>query len=418
MSHTAELIAVGTELLLGNIANTDAQMLSKGLSALGINVYYHTVVGDNPQRLRTAVELAKSRADILITTGGLGPTCDDLTKNVLAEAFGKQLVFHEPSARRIRSYFQRLGREMTGNNLQQAMLPEGCTVLDNDWGTAPGVAFEAGGIHVVMLPGPPRECRAMFTHRALPYLRALADGTIVSRTLKIFGMGESSVEALLRERMNAMANPTLAPYAKEGEMELRITAKAPTEAEARDLIAPVEEELRDLLGDVIYGADVKSLEEVAFALMEAQGLTFGTAESCTGGLVAKRMTDLPGASAVLKGGVVSYTDEVKHNVLGVPQALLDQYGAVSPQVAEAMARGARRVLGCDLAVSTTGVAGPDPDDRGNPVGTVYVGLSWQGGSLVRRLALGGDRPRIRLLAASSALDIIRRHLCDLPIEQE
>ncbi len=160
MSHTAELIAVGTELLLGNIANTDAQMLSKGLSALGINVYYHTVVGDNPQRLRTAVELAKSRADILITTGGLGPTCDDLTKNVLAEAFGKQLVFHEPSARRIRSYFQRLGREMTGNNLQQAMLPEGCTVLDNDWGTAPGVAFEAGGIHVVMLPGPPRECRA------------------------------------------------------------------------------------------------------------------------------------------------------------------------------------------------------------------------------------------------------------------
>ena len=207
MSHTAELIAVGTELLLGNIANTDAQMLSQGLSALGINVYYHTVVGDNPQRLRAAVELAKSRADILITTGGLGPTCDDLTKNVLAECFGKKLVFHAPSARRIEAYFERLhaGRPMTENNYQQAMLPEGCTVLDNDWGTAPGVAFEADGVRVIMLPGPPRECRAMFTHRVIPYLKSLADGVIVSRTLKLFGIGESSMEAQLREEMEAIA---------------------------------------------------------------------------------------------------------------------------------------------------------------------------------------------------------------------
>ena len=262
MSHTAELIAVGTELLLGNIANTDAQMLSQGLSALGINVYYHTVVGDNPQRLRAAVELAKSRADILITTGGLGPTCDDLTKNVLAECFGKKLVFHAPSARRIEAYFERLhaGRPMTENNYQQAMLPEGCTVLDNDWGTAPGVAFEADGVRVIMLPGPPRECRAMFTHRVIPYLKSLADGVIVSRTLKLFGIGESSMEAQLREEMEAMTNPTLAPYAKEGECELRITAKAPTEAEARALIAPVEEELRALFGHKIYGADISSLE--------------------------------------------------------------------------------------------------------------------------------------------------------------
>ncbi|WP_368264492.1 nicotinamide-nucleotide amidohydrolase family protein, partial [Intestinimonas butyriciproducens] len=215
-------------------------------------------------------------------------------------------------------------------------------------------------------------------------------------------------------RMNAMTNPTLAPYAKEGEMELRITAKAPTEAEARDLIAPVEEELRDLLGDVIYGADVKSLEEVAFALMEAQGLTFGTAESCTGGLVAKRMTDLPGASAVLKGGVVSYADEVKHNVLGVPQALLDQYGAVSPQVAEAMARGARRVLGCDLAVSTTGVAGPDPDDRGNPVGLVYVALAGAEFCHVQELHLGRGRAMVRSRASLHALDLVRRYLTGRP----
>ena len=346
MSHTAELIAVGTELLLGNIANTDAQMLSQGLSALGINVYYHTVVGDNPQRLRAAVELAKSRADILITTGGLGPTCDDLTKNVLAECFGKKLVFHAPSARRIEAYFERLhaGRPMTENNYQQAMLPEGCTVLDNDWGTAPGVAFEADGVRVIMLPGPPRECRAMFTHRVIPYLKSLADGVIVSRTLKLFGIGESSMEAQLREEMEAMTNPTLAPYAKEGECELRITAKAADEEAARALIAPVEERLRARFGPLIYGADVPSLEAAVFQLLKEKGLTLGCAESCTGGLIAKRMTDLSGVSAVFRGGVVSYATEVKHTVLGVDQALLDEFGAVSEPVARAMAEDAHMPL--------------------------------------------------------------------------
>ena len=308
MSHTAELIAVGTELLLGNIANTDAQMLSQGLSALGINVYYHTVVGDNPGRLRAAVELAKSRADLIITTGGLGPTCDDLTKNVLAECFGRKLVYNAEAEARCRSFFQKIRREMTANNAQQFYVPEGAVVFQNDWGTAPGCAFEEGGVHVLMLPGPPRECTAMFRHRAVPYLRALSEGAIVSRTLKLFGIGESGMEELLREKMNAMENPTLAPYAKEGECELRITAKAPTEAEARALIAPVEEELRALFGHKIYGADISSLEEAVFALLRERGLTLGSAESCTGGLIAKRMTDLPGSSAVFRGGVVSYTN--------------------------------------------------------------------------------------------------------------
>ena len=417
MSHTVEILSVGTELLLGNIVNLDAQILSQGLSELGLNVYWHTVVGDNPQRAREAVAIAKERADIIITTGGLGPTCDDLTKNVLAEAFGKQLVFDQDSAQRIKSYFERTGRTMTENNLQQAMLPEGCTVLSNDWGTAPGCAFEAEGVRVVMLPGPPRECREMFTHRALPYLQNLADGTILSRSLRIFGMGESAVESLLRDRMNAMTNPTLAPYAKEGEVELRITAKAPVEAQARDLIAPVEAELRALLGDVVYGADVPSIQAVAFALLEAQGLTLGAAESCTGGLVAKCITDLPGASGVFKGGVVSYTNEVKHGVLGVPRELLDQFGAVSPQVAEAMARGARRVLGADLAVSTTGVAGPDPDDRGNPVGLVYVALAGPDFCHVRELHLGGVRESIRIRAAGSAFDLVRRYLTGLKLNE-
>ena len=416
MTHTAELIAVGTELLLGNIANTDAQMLSKGLSALGINVYYHTVVGDNPQRLKAAVEVAKGRADIIITTGGLGPTCDDLTKNVLAECFGRKLVYDEASAQRIRDYFQQLhpGRPMTENNLQQAYLPEGCTIFSNDWGTAPGCAFEADGVRVIMLPGPPNECTPMFEHRAVPYLRALADGVIASRTLKLFGMGESAVEAKLRDRMNALTNPTLAPYAKTGEVELRITAKSATVEEARALIVPVEEEVRDMFGPLVYGADVASMEAVVLGLLKEKGLTLGTAESCTGGLVAKRMTDLPGSSAVFKGGVVSYTNEVKAGVLGVPQAMLDEFGAVSAQVARAMAQGARRVLGCDLAVSLTGVAGPDPDDRNNPVGLIYVALDTPEGTRVRELHLINGRARIRTVAATNAFDMVRRYLTGLP----
>ena len=420
MTHTAELIAVGTELLLGNIANTDAQMLSKGLSALGINVYYHTVVGDNPQRLKAAVEIAKSRADIIITTGGLGPTCDDLTKNVLAECFGKKLVYDEASAERIRDYFQRLhpGGTMTENNLQQAYLPEGCTIFSNDWGTAPGCAFEADGVRVIMLPGPPNECTPMFEHRAVPYLRALADGVIASRTLKIFGMGESAVEARLRDRMNALTNPTLAPYAKTGEVELRITAKAATVEEARALIVPVEEAVRDMFGPLVYGAEVASMEAVVLDLLKEKGLTLGTAESCTGGLVAKRMTDLPGSSAVFKGGVVSYTNEVKAGVLGVPQAMLDEFGAVSAQVARAMAQGARRVLGCDLAVSLTGVAGPDPDDRNNPVGLIYVALDTPKGTRVRELHLINGRARIRTVAATNAFDMVRRYLTGLPDQDE
>ena len=339
MSHTAELIAVGTELLLGNIANTDAQMISQGLSQLGINVYYHTVVGDNPQRVRQAVDIARGRADILITTGGLGPTCDDLTKVAVAQAFGKELVYHEPSAQRIRERFAARGTPVTENNFQQAMVPEGCTVLDNDWGTAPGVAFVSGGTHVLMLPGPPRECEKMFRHRALPYLQKLSDGVIASRTVKTFGIGESAAEALLRDLMNALHNPTLAPYAKPTGTELRITAHAPTREEALRLIAPVEEQVKAILKDKVIGVDVDSLEEVCLRLLKERGLTVGTAESCTGGLMAKLLTDLPGSSAVFRGGVVSYTDAVKRGLLGVPEDLLAQHGAVSPQVAQAMAQG-------------------------------------------------------------------------------
>lgn len=417
MSHTAELIAVGTELLLGNIANTDAQMISQGLSQLGINVYYHTVVGDNPQRVRQAVDIARGRADILITTGGLGPTCDDLTKVAVAQAFGKELVYHEPSAQRIRERFAARGTPVTENNFQQAMVPEGCTVLDNDWGTAPGVAFVSGGTHVLMLPGPPRECEKMFRHRALPYLQKLSDGVIASRTVKTFGIGESAAEALLRDLMNALHNPTLAPYAKPTGTELRITAHAPTREEALRLIAPVEEQVKAILKDKVIGVDVDSLEEVCLRLLKERGLTVGTAESCTGGLMAKLLTDLPGSSAVFRGGVVSYTDAVKRGLLGVPEDLLAQHGAVSPQVAQAMAQGARAALGCDLALAATGVAGPDPDDRGNPIGLVYLALAWEGGCQVVPFRAGtqAERERVRRMAAWTGLDLIRRHLTGLPL---
>lgn len=256
----------------------------------------------------------------------------------------------------------------------------------------------------------------MFTHRVIPYLKSLADGVIVSRTLKLFGIGESSMEAQLREEMEAMTNPTLAPYAKEGECELRITAKAADEAAARALIAPVEERLRARFGPLIYGADVPSLEAAVFQLLKEKGLTLGCAESCTGGLIAKRMTDLSGVSAVFRGGVVSYATGVKHTVLGVPQALLDEFGAVSEPVARAMAEGARRVLGCDLAVASTGVAGPDPDERGNPVGLVYLALAAPDGTWVRKIQQGLGRERVRHVSASHGFDLARRYLSGLEVK--
>ena len=417
MSHTVEIISVGTELLLGNTINLDAQQLSRRLSGLGLNVYYHTVVGDNPGRLKDAVETAKGRADILITTGGLGPTCDDLTKQTLAGAFGKKLVLHQDIADGLRAFFAGRGQEMTENNLQQAQLPEGCVIFPNDRGTAPGCAFEAEGKHVLMLPGPPSECMDMFEKQAVPYLSALSEGVIVSHTLKIFGMGESKLESLLRERMNALTNPTLAPYAKEGECELRVTAKAENATKAKALIAPVEEELRALLGDLVYGVDVPNLETVVLELLKEKNKTLGTAESCTGGLIAKRLTDIPGSSQVFRGGVVSYCNQVKAAALGVPEKLLEEHGAVSQPAAGAMAQGARKALGCDLALAATGVAGPGSDERNNPAGLVYVALSAPGVTHVRTVTLSGaSRERVRITAAHHALDLARRYLLGLPLD--
>ena len=417
MPHTAELIAVGTELLLGDIVNLDAQILSQGLSALGINVHYHTVVGDNPLRLRDALEVARKRADIIITTGGLGPTYDDLTKQTICAVFGRELELHQDILDGLRAWFaQKMHKPMPENNVQQAMLPVGCTVFDNPVGTAPGCAFQEGGVPVLMLPGPPFECRYMFENRAMPYLSALTDGVILSHEIRIFGMGESAVEEALHQAMTNLTNPTLAPYAKLNECMVRATAKAESVQAAEAMLKPLVEQVCAQLGDVVYGVDVDSLEAVVSQLLRQRGLTLSAAESCTGGLIAKRMTDLPGASQVFRGGVVSYVNPVKAGVLGVSQALLDQYGAVSDPVARAMAAGCRRICGSDFALSVTGVAGPDRDDRNNEVGTVYIGLAYDGGVLCRKFSCGKGRgrDRVRSAAAQHAFDLLRRHLLGLP----
>ena len=417
MAHTAEIIAVGTELLLGNIANTNAQVLSQSLSALGINVFWHTVVGDNPDRLRQAVDTARHRADILITTGGLGPTYDDLTKETVCAAFGKSLVFHPEILADIRDFYEKnLHAPMPDNNRQQAQLPEGCTVFDNPVGTAPGCAFEAGGVHVLMLPGPPHEMVTMLRRCAEPYLRGLSREIIVSHDIMTFGLGESYVDQLLHEQMSHMENPTLATYAKPCEVRLRATAKAETAQAAEAMLSPVVEQVKQVLGPYVYGVDVPGLEAVCSALLLERGLTLATAESCTGGLIARRITALPGASRVYRGGVVSYWTEVKAAVLGVPQAILDQYGAVSEPTARAMAEGARRITGADIAVSVTGVAGPDPDERGNPVGLVFIGLATPEGTFCRRTESGRrTRNRIQDLSANHALDMVRRYLTGLEL---
>ncbi|MBR3569406.1 MAG: competence/damage-inducible protein A [Oscillibacter sp.] len=417
MAHTAEIIAVGTELLLGNIANTNAQELSQALSALGINVYWHTVVGDNPGRVREAVEQARRRADIIITTGGLGPTYDDLTKQTICEAFGRELVLHPDIAAQIRAVYEsRLHTPMPANNIRQAELPVDCVIFDNPVGTAPGCAFEEGGVYVLMLPGPPFEMRTMLERWVVPYLRKLSQDAIVSRDIMTFGMGESRIEELLRDKMERMTNPTLATYAKPSEVRLRATAKAGSVQAAEALLAPVVADVTAFLGDIVYGVDVKGLEYACVSALKERGLTLATAESCTGGQLAARLTAIPGVSAVYRGGVVSYWTQMKADVLGVPADLLEKHGAVSEQTARAMAEGVRRVTGAEVGVSVTGVAGPDRDERGVEVGVVYVGLSAPDGAFCRALNLGRRRrDLLQNLAGNHAFDLLRRWLNALPL---
>ena len=373
--------------------------------------YYHTKkLKDELEVSEGALREAKDRADIIITTGGLGPTLDDLTKETLATVFGKKMVLHQPSMDRLTDFFKTIGREMTKNNEKQAWLPEGCTVFTNLWGTAPGCAFEADGKHVLMLPGPPRECNPMWKECAMPYLYKLAGGCIVSRNIRVFGLGESNMENILHDMMEKSANPTIAPYARTSECFARVTAKADTPAECEKLLDPVVDEILKLLGDDVYGVDVDSLEQVVGDGLRERKLTLAVAESCTGGLLSKRLTDIPGASDYYLGGVCSYSNSVKEKVLGVKKETLDTVGAVSPETAEQMAVGVANALGSDIGVGITGIAGPGGGTEDKPTGLVYISVWYDGKFFTRKMQSSLGRDRVRMQAASTALDLIRRHI--------
>lgn len=412
----AEIISVGTELLLGTTINTDAADVALLLSEYGINVYWQTVVGDNPGRVIEAVRRARERADIIITTGGLGPTCDDLTKNALAEAFGLKLELNEGERDWLLNLWQeRHYSQFTENNMQQVMLPEGSTPLRNDWGTAPGCTFRAGDVLVIMLPGPPRECRPMLEYRVRPILAGLSDSVIASHNIHFFGIGESEMEYRLRDYMEELTNPTLAPYAKQGECLVRVTASAPTREKAEEMMAPVVERVLSMFGPLAYGMDCANLAEYTTKLMIERGVTVAAAESCTGGEFTKAITDIPGASSTLLGGVVVYTNEAKHKLLGVPQELLDTKGAVSFEVAVELARRVREKLGSTFGVGITGLAGPDGDGV-HEVGTVFISLADGENVWVREKHITQrERAQVRLYACQNAFDMIRRRLdgCDV-----
>lgn len=416
--QTAEILCVGTELLLGDIVNTNAAYLSRRLAELGISVYHQSVVGDHPGRLREALRLALSRADLIITSGGLGPTYDDLTKETVAETLGLPLETDPATLERIRTYFASTCRVMTANNQKQALIPAGATVFENNCGTAPGLAIPVpGGSQVViLLPGPPRELEPMFARLVYPYLQRRSGSMLRSLNLSIYGMGESAVEDVLRDRMVQGTNPTIAPYCKSGEVRLRITAKAATEEEALAMCRTCAEEIRKTaVGPYIYGIidarDGEYLMEMAVLshLLET-GQTVACAESCTGGLITKRLTDLPGSSAVVCGGCVTYTNHAKTELLGVSPETIRRYTEVSEQTAAEMARGIRLRLGTDIGLSTTGYAGPGGGTPQNPIGTVYVGISTSRGEFVSRLSLSSQQSRdyIRTVAATHAMSLVLR----------
>lgn len=416
--YTAEIISIGTELLLGQITNTDARDIAQRLARIGINVLYTTEVGDNPERLARCIEIAKERVDIIITTAGLGPTVDDLTKVLLARSFGLELVMDEKEKQGLYDYITNEGysEEMSRNNLQQAMLPEGCTVFHNYWGTAPGCAFQKDGKVVLMFPGPPKECIPMFDRYGIPYLKQFSDEEIFSHEIRVFGTSESAMDFMLRDLMKDLTNPSMAPYAKEADCFLRVTAKARSEEEAETMMKPVIEKAVEILGDNVYGFDISCVEERVFQLMSQQKKTFATAESCTGGDIARRFTDMSGASEFYVGGAVTYTDDVKARVLGIDPELIREHTAVSEPVARAMAENIRRITGADYAVSTTGLAGPDGDGI-HEVGTVFCGLAMEGKTEVIELHLGANRTRdyIRRCAGNFCFDMLRRAMTGLPM---
>jgi len=406
----AEIIAVGTELLLGQIVGTNEVYFAQHLAALGIDVYFMQTVGDNPGRVQEAVRLALSRADLILITGGLGPTEDDLTVAAVAAALGEDLVQRDEVADHIRGFFERRGRKPPASVFKQALLPRSARIIPNHRGTAPGVHLERNGQLLFLTPGVPHEMEGMMEGYIIPYLQERGEGETVirSRILRVTGEGESAVEDRIVDLLHSTA-PTIAPYAKLGEVHLRLTAKGRPADVARALDAG-EAQVRDRLGDLVYGVDEESLEGVVVSLLSARGLTVAVAESCTGGLIAQRLTTVPGSSACFLGGIVAYSNESKVQLLGVNPALLEAHGAVSGQVAEAMAAGIRTKLRSSVGLSATGIAGPSGGTPDKPVGLVFLGLADEQGTRSVRLNLGPEAGRsgIRHLAAQAALNLLRR----------
>ncbi|WP_165995423.1 competence/damage-inducible protein A [Bacillus sp. Cs-700] len=391
----AEIIGIGSELLLGQIANTNAQFISQRLADLGINVFYHTVVGDNNERLKQAIEVAQTRSDLLVFTGGLGPTKDDLTKETIAETLNKQLVYNEEAMKTIQAYYDKTGAPMSENNRKQALVLEGATVLRNDNGMAPGMALTENNHTYMLFPGPPKELYPMFTNYAEPYLLGqLKQGdTIVSRVLRFFGIGESRLETELEDLIDQQTNPTIAPLAGEWEVTLRLTAKADSKEEANKLIDETEKKIHARVGTFLYGYGETSLPKEVFSMLKDRNWSISTAESLTGGMFSQELTDLPGISSLFYGGVVCYSNEVKREI-GVSKETLEAYGAVSEECAIELARSVKAKYKTDVGISFTGVAGPDPSE-GKEAGTVYIGVAAPSGEKVVALNLAGNRNAIR-----------------------
>lgn len=408
---TAEIISVGTELLMGQIVDTNAQYISQRLAEAGINQYFRVTVGDNHGRLYDTIRTAVQRSDLVILTGGLGPTEDDLTKETAADVMGYgDFVLDQPSYEAMLQRFSTMHRVMTENNRKQAMFPKEAIILPNGNGTAPGCILEKEGKAVILLPGPPKEMVPMFQESVMPYLLRRSQGKLYSRTLRIYGMGESAVEDRLRDLIDRQTNPTIAPYAMTGETTLRVTARCQDNGEGEALVQPVIEAIRERLGDVLYSTHGEQLHEVCARLLSIQGKTLAVAESFTGGLLASTLISVPGSSAWMLEGCVTYSNESKVRRLGVSPETLKAHGAVSPETALEMARGMRAASGTDFALATTGVAGPAGGTAEKPVGLIYMALAYEGGEDIHELRLVGNRERIRGQGVLESLDMLRRRM--------
>lgn len=404
----AEIISVGTELLLGEILNTDAKFLATELSELGINVYYQTVVGDNEKRLSDAIKTALDRSDIIIASGGLGPTPDDLTKEVISKYFNKPLVLDQKSLDTMMEYLKTKGLNTVKCNEKQAMLPKDCIILENTCGTAPGCIIEENSKIAIMLPGPPRELEQMYLKSVKPYLMKKTDSVFYSENLKLYGIGESKVSQILDDYIKKAENPSVAPYAEDPGVRLRLTAKCKTADEGKQMIAPIKQDIYEKLGEFIYSEKGETLPEAVIRMLIENNMTISSAESCTGGLFSKMITDISGSSAILNEAYVTYANEAKTKILGVSEETLKTYGAVSEQTAYEMAQGLYNVSKSDVCVVFTGIAGPGGGTAEKPVGLVYMGVAIFGKVTVSKLNLSGSRDKIRRTACLEAFDFIRK----------